>query len=176
MISDKYSTHDIRSLTHAFYLEQGWNKEVTVSLKHFQAENKQQAPCSPDQSKTVSRCISQCFHQTLVKKTGCRYRLWIMTYLFRIIWLKLFLSFHNRMPYMNSGDLASVPYCNTSEQLRKAEDLQKELLWEGRGWHPASCQCENSTTCSQYLYETSCDTFARYDNCAQYKVILLSAN
>ena len=73
MISDRFSTHDIRSLTHGFYLEQGWNKELAVSLRHFQAENKQKAPCSPDESMTVSRCISRCFHHTLVQKTGCRY-------------------------------------------------------------------------------------------------------
>jgi hypothetical protein len=73
MISDRYSTHDIRALTHGFFLEQGWNKEVAVSLRHFQAENKHQAPCSPDESQTVSRCISRCFHETLIHKTGCRY-------------------------------------------------------------------------------------------------------
>jgi hypothetical protein len=72
MISDRYSTHDIRALTHGFFLEQGWNKEVAVSLRHFQAENKHQAPCSPDESQTVSRCISRCFHETLIHKTGCR--------------------------------------------------------------------------------------------------------
>ncbi|KAK4006004.1 hypothetical protein OUZ56_011135 [Daphnia magna] len=149
MISDRYSTHDIRALTHGFFLEQGWNKEVAVSLKHFQAENKNHAPCSPDQSMTVSRCISQCFHKTLVEKTGCR------------------------MPYMNLFNFTSVPYCNTSQQLRLAEDLQKDLLWEGRGWHPASCQCGYASTCSQYLYETSSDTFARHDECAQYKVYFI---
>ena len=77
-----------------------------------------------------------------------------------------------RMPYMNLPNFTySVPYCNTSEKLRLAEDLQKDLLWEGKGWHPASCQCENSSSCSQYLYETNSDTFARHDDCAQYKVI-----
>nr|CAH0112524.1 unnamed protein product [Daphnia galeata] len=147
MISDRYSTHDIRALTHGFFLEQGWNKEVAVSLRHFQAENKHQAPCSPDESQTVSRCISRCFHETLIHKTGCR------------------------MPYMNLPNFTySVPYCNTSEKLRLAEDLQKDLLWEGKGWHPASCHCENSSSCSQYLYETNSDTFARHDDCAQYKV------
>lgn len=77
-----------------------------------------------------------------------------------------------RMPYMNLPNFTySVPYCNTSEKLRLAEDLQKDLLWEGKGWHPASCHCENSSSCSQYLYETNSDTFARHDDCAQYKVI-----
>lgn len=74
------------------------------------------------------------------------------------------------MPYMNSANVRNVSYCNSSELLKLTEDMQKELLWEGRGWHPANCQCGNSTTCSQYIYETSCDTFARHDSCAQYKV------
>ncbi|EFX78832.1 hypothetical protein DAPPUDRAFT_245732 [Daphnia pulex] len=146
MISDRYSTHDIRALTHGFFLEQGWNKDVAVSLKHFQAESKYHAPCSFDESKTVSRCISRCFHDKMIKKSGCR------------------------MPYMNLPNFTSVPYCNTSQQLLLAEDLQKDLLWEGNGWHPAACQCGYSSTCSQYLYETNADTFARHDNCAQYKV------
>ena len=73
MISDRYSTHDIRALTHGFFLEQGWNKDVAVSLKHFQAENKYTAPCSSDESRTVSRCISRCFHEKMIEKTGCRY-------------------------------------------------------------------------------------------------------
>jgi hypothetical protein len=71
---------------------------------------------------------------------------------------------------MNLPNFTSVPYCNTSEQLLFAEDLQKDLLWEGNGWHPAACQCGYSSTCSQYLYETNADTFARHDDCAQYKV------
>lgn len=74
------------------------------------------------------------------------------------------------MPYMSLSNSTTVPYCNTSQQLRLAEDLQKDLLWEGRGWHPANCQCGYASTCSQYLYETSSDTFARHDECAQYKV------
>ena len=83
------------------------------------------------------------------------------------------IKFFERMPYMNNGDLNSVPFCNSTEELVMAEEVQTDLLWEGRGWHPSMCNCTNSTTCSQYLYETSCDTFARHDNCAKFKVKIL---
>lgn len=72
MVSDRYSSHSIRALTHGFYLEYGWNKDLAISLKRFDAENKQQAPCSADIKKTVSHCISLCFHETLIRVTGCR--------------------------------------------------------------------------------------------------------
>lgn len=70
-------------------------------------------------------------------------------------------------------NITSIPYCNSSKQLANAEDIQMSLLWEGRGWHPDACGCGNKTTCSQYLYETSCDTYARHDRCARYEVLLL---
>lgn len=73
------------------------------------------------------------------------------------------------MPYMSYDELDSVPYCNSSKSLQLAEEMQRELLWEGHGWHPSYCHC-GETTCLQYLYETSSDTYARQDDCAQYKV------
>lgn len=63
----------------------------------------------------------------------------------------------------------TVPYCNSSKQLQTAEDIQKELLWEGRDWHPASCQC-GQISCVQSVYETYSDSFAREDGCARYQV------
>lgn len=76
MVSDQYNTVDISSLTHGFYLERGWNKDVILSLKIFHEESKfrdNQEPCTPDRTKSLSRCISLCFHRTLIRKTGCRY-------------------------------------------------------------------------------------------------------
>ena len=82
MISDRHSTYDIRSLTHGFYLQRGWQKDISLSLKEFHAEPKkrqsshsadhQQALCTNDKTKTVSRCISLCFHRALVDKIHCR--------------------------------------------------------------------------------------------------------
>lgn len=72
MVSDRHSTHDIRSLTHGFYLEHGWNKDLAIALKRYDAENKHQAPCSSDDKRTVSRCISLCFHRAMIKVIGCR--------------------------------------------------------------------------------------------------------
>ena len=83
LISDRHSTYDIRSLTHGFYLQRGWQKDISLSLKEFHAEPKkrassssqsgyQQALCTSDKTKTVSRCISLCFHRALVDKIHCR--------------------------------------------------------------------------------------------------------
>ena len=105
-------------------------------------------------------------HSSIKRDAGIR------SYISRYFPTTEYFRYHHRMPYMNLPNFTySVPYCNTSEKLRLAEDLQKDLLWEGKGWHPASCNCENSSSCSQYLYETNSDTFARHDDCAQYKVI-----
>jgi hypothetical protein len=73
------------------------------------------------------------------------------------------------MPYMDEADLESVPYCNTSDQLLLAEELQSKLLWEGNGWHPDKCRCDE-ITCVQYLYESFTDSLERTDKCARYKV------
>lgn len=73
------------------------------------------------------------------------------------------------MPYMTLEELIDVPYCNSSQSLQQAEEMQRQLLWEGNGWHPSLCLC-GQTTCLQYLYDTSSDTYARQDDCAQYKV------
>ena len=74
---------------------------------------------------------------------------------------------------MNMMELDAVPYCNSSQQLRLADQLQQELLWEGQGWHPASCHCDQQpTSCSQYIYETSADSYAVADQplCVRYKI------
>lgn len=77
------------------------------------------------------------------------------------------------MPYMDLDKELSetVPYCNSSKQLQKAEDVQKDLLWDGRDWNPAACQC-GLVSCSQSIYETYTDSFTRNDDCAQYEVWL----
>ena len=74
-----------------------------------------------------------------------------------------------RMPYMEEAELETVPYCNTSDQLLLAEELQSKLLWEGNGWHPDKCRC-HEITCVQYLYESFTDSLERTDKCARYKV------
>lgn len=75
---------------------------------------------------------------------------------------------------MNLVELEDVPYCNSSQQLRLADQVQHELLWEGQGWHPGlSCHCDQqSSSCSQFIYETSADSYAVSDQpqCARYKI------
>jgi len=72
MISDAEDTVDIHSLTHGVYVESGWNKDVSISLKMFQRQSTGARPCSPDANRTTSRCISRCFHRALVNQSGCR--------------------------------------------------------------------------------------------------------
>ena len=71
------------------------------------------------------------------------------------------------MPYMTSQ--ISIPYCKGTKQLMAAEQLQKSLLWDGVGWKPEECDC-NTTTCTQYLYETYSDSFEHQEKCVFFKV------
>ena len=144
MVSGQHDATDIDSLTNGYYLERGWNKDVAVFLKEIHRTDK--SPCSPDPSDSASSCISRCFHRALAGKIGCR------------------------MPYMTT---TALPLCNGSRQLQEAEDVATELLWEGKGWHPADCRCGQEaepTSCSQSVYETYADSFTRDDNCTSYQV------
>lgn len=84
LITDEYNTHDIFPLTHGFYLERGWNKHISLSLKEFHVESRVNMPCIKNKSETVSRCISSCFAKSIITKSNCRY-VWLNKY-------KLFLN------------------------------------------------------------------------------------
>ena len=146
MISSGVNTVDVRSLTHGVYLENGWNRDVTISLRMFQRKSTTQWPCTQDASRTNSRCTSRCFHQAFIEQSGCR------------------------MPYMDSLQEEEVGYCSAAEQLRAAEVLQHGMLNRGIGWNPSSCSCQTTTACSHQLFEWFTDTFSNGRNYASYRV------
>ena len=87
MISDPYGTTDIQSLTHSYYLQKGWNKDIALSLREFREENigssavdpqEESGSCTYDRTKTISRCVSLCFQRTVIDKIGCRLFLFSM--------------------------------------------------------------------------------------------------
>lgn len=188
MISDDSNTVDIRSLTHGVFVENGWNKDIAISLKVFQKKSTGSSPCTQNTNQTTSLCHSRCFHQALTDQLGCRFLfpiqfvalvriggsflglLWIVAWIWTWTlddcgdWLM-----YNRMPYMTLGNVDQVAYCNSSQQLRAAEELEYWMLSRGVGWEASSCSC-NMTACSHFLFEWFLDTHPSCNNCASYKV------
>ena len=51
---------------------------------------------------------------------------------------------------MDDAEFEAIPFCNSSSQLRRSEELLNDLIWMGK-WRPESCTCEN-LACAQFIY------------------------
>nr|XP_027234207.1 degenerin mec-4-like [Penaeus vannamei] len=129
--------------THGYFVAFKWNKEIIVSLKHFEALDTHRKPCNDDPAYRSSQCITQCFSRSFIKVLRCR------------------------LPFM-SGD---VPYCRgvkMSERVSKHLDV---MLLQG-AWQPSRCNCATpcKQTIYEYRGDTTDD---RNDSNGRVKVFFL---